>query len=129
MHGSETNGLSNAEPAEQFPPRKLFLDGRLCEGARMFPFLGELIELVVLLFQRAYRCLQIAVGAMPFELDEQTIAILQQANSRNSIWPALAAHRLANGPPWDWYAVLFGNPVGSAQLVTASIPSRRFRRD
>ena len=40
----------------------------------MFPFLGELIELVVLLFQRAYRCLQIAVGAMPVELDEQTIA-------------------------------------------------------
>ncbi|HEY4259168.1 MAG TPA: hypothetical protein VGM98_03365 [Schlesneria sp.] len=94
----------------------------------MFPFLGELIELVVLLFQRAYRCLQIAVGAMPVELDELTIAILQQANSRNSIWPAIAAHRLANSPPWDWCARLFGNPVGSVQLVTASIPSRRFMR-
>jgi hypothetical protein len=95
----------------------------------MFPFLGELIELVVLLFQRAYRCLQIAIGDMPFELDEQTIAILQQANSHNSIWPALAAHRLANGPPWGWWATLFGNPVGAAQLVTASIPSRHLRRD
>lgn len=94
----------------------------------MFPFLGELIELMVLLFQRAYRCLQISVGAMPVELDEQTIAILQQANSRHSIWPAIAAHRLANGPPWDWCAHLFGNPVGSVQLVTASIPSRRFIR-
>lgn len=94
----------------------------------MFSFLGELIELVVLLLQRGCQCLQVAVGASPVDLDEQTIYILRQGNSFISIGPANAAHRGAVGPPWDRVARLFGIPVGSVQLVTASIPSRRFIR-
>lgn len=88
----------------------------------MFPFLGELIGLVALLIQRGCTSLKSVVVGTPAQPD---VWNLRTVGSCNSTWPASAAHRLANGPPWDWSARLFGEPDWSAQLVTVSIPSRR----
>lgn len=108
------------------PHRKLFNGGWLREGARLFSFLGELIELVVLLFQQGCMCLKRAMGTSANLMIVS--GTLSGIGLRHSSWPANAAHRLAVGPPQeDWIARLSGE-FRSAHYVTALVPSRQHIR-
>ncbi|MEI8384229.1 MAG: hypothetical protein WCJ09_29240 [Planctomycetota bacterium] len=92
----------------------------------MFSFLGELIELVVWLVQQGCMCLKRAMGRSADLLI--WIVTFLGIGLRHSSWPAIAAHRLAVGPPQeDWIAHLSGE-FRSAHFVTALLPSRQHIR-
>ena len=105
------------------PYRKLFDGGWLRKGVRLFSFLGELIELVVWLFQRGCLCLKRAIETsanLMFSAD-----MLLGIGLRHSSLPAIAVHRLAVGPPQeDWSARLAGE-LRSTTVAKVFLPSRR----
>ena len=93
----------------------------------MFSFLGELIGLVACLIQGGCWCLKSAMGTLA-PLEVRTLSLVRSVSSCNFAWPASAAHRLAIGPPWDWFARLVGDPVWPTELAMVAIPSHRSLR-
>ena len=107
---------------------RLFLDGRLRESARMLSFLGELIGLMVWLFQQGSEVLRRMVGPAPDLWDRNYQLPRVTIGSCHSVWPATAARWLAVGPPWDRLLATLGETRRSESFVTVFIPSQRSSR-